>query len=87
MVRIHGRSDDAIEMTGEIEEIIECLNGKMSIAFDDGSVIKIEYEKKSGMWGIKVVTKGEGFHRLEPARARDIPSVSVLIDAFEYQVI
>lgn len=85
MIIIRGHSDDAIEITGEFEEIIDCTSGKATLEFEDGTKIIAQYQEKTGYWEMKVKKKGEDFVRIVPP-TRFIKSTEVHIENYEYRL-
>lgn len=66
MVKVYGCSDDLVEIEGSVykEDEIDCYNKDVRIRFDDGTVIRIGYPKRTllgedvGIWGIEVEKYG-----------------------------
>lgn len=69
---INGSSDDLIEISGDIdEELYAFYERKTYVAFDDGTILSLDYTD-DGVWRIEVVESGEGTTiRIDPATADD----------------
>lgn len=50
-IKIYGHSDHLIEVEGAIKKEFLCSKGKSNLAFSDGTVLNITYEK-DGCWRI-----------------------------------
>jgi hypothetical protein len=57
VIRIYGASDDLIEVEGDISEEFQYLGGEDMLAFSDGTLLSIRYDKQ-GIWRITVVSRG-----------------------------
>lgn len=71
MTTVFGSSDDLIEFEGDLYGEVNCYgtddNEKgVLVMFSDGTLLDVGYCKHhSGIWGIKVVKKGELFDRID----------------------
>ena len=70
MVKVYGSSDDLIEVEGDVSEEFNHYSGDDAeprfLAFSDGTVLRIAYEK-DGCWRSSPVAKGSAVYAHEPA--------------------
>jgi hypothetical protein len=74
MIKAYGRSDDLVELEGDIcYEFSPGATGPALLVFDDGTLVSVEYGKPGnrGIWAITVHVRGKEFDRLETCDNED----------------
>lgn len=64
MIMISGHSDDVVEIFGDWQDEIGCFDQIVTIEFDDGTEIEMEYGDV-GTWHVKVLREGSADYRIE----------------------
>lgn len=83
MIKIHGASDDLVEIYGSAyrEDEIECFDSDVRIRFLDGTIIRVGYPKDGkAIWWIEVEKQGAAKQALTVCDDED---ADVYSDVFE----
>lgn len=83
MIKIHGASDDLVEIYGSTykEDEIGCYNHDVRIRFLDGTVIRVGYPKDGlAVWWIEVEKQGTAEQKLTICEDED---ARIYSDVFE----
>ena len=83
MIKIHGASDDLVEICGSTykEDEIGCFNHDVRIRFIDGTVIRVGYPKDGlAIWWIEIEKQGTAEQKLTICEDED---ARIYSDVFE----